>query len=161
MDLALTAGMCAGGGAGLLAWWGRCSLVQRRRRLASAFVGELVAILRIVEDHQLEDKLSGVADGSADGFDLAGFALPPLTIYQADAGHLDRFPAPMPRQIALFYTRLGALQADLQDLATKPSAARAETVLAELREILAEADEALRALRRFVSRRRPNSITRA
>jgi hypothetical protein len=142
-----------------LGWFPRGS--GKERRLASALLGELVAILRVIEEHGMEERLQARATGSEDKLDIAGFSVPPVSVYQANVAHLDVFRPPLPRQIALLYTRLGALEPDLRAAAASGSLSGARKVLGELRAILEEADEVLRALRPLVSRRRPRSISRA
>jgi hypothetical protein len=105
--------------------------------------------------------LQARATGAEDKLDLSGFCVPPLAVYTANVAHLDVFRPPLPRQVALLYSRLGALEPAIRAAAESGSRAGASDVLAELREILAEADEVLQALRPLVSRRLPRSISRA
>ncbi|SEF15208.1 hypothetical protein SAMN05444161_9214 [Rhizobiales bacterium GAS191] len=164
--IALIVGVSAGGSLAFLAGWVLRDLSRRRmrRNLASALIGEIAAVLRIVEVHDVVSRLARCADGpDAAELSLAGFALPQFVIFQSSARRLALLRSPLPRQIAYFYARLGGLKADLRTLA----AARGErtehsrTVLIELRETLDVADDILRGLRASVSKRRPSSISRA
>jgi hypothetical protein len=127
---------------------------QERRSLASAFVGEIVAVLRAVEEHDVLNALEQALRSDAAPL-LPRLTLPHLAIYEADAGKLDRLPAPLPRQIAYFYTRLLSLQGDLAELGVAPASGpaagsrdeRIRHTLNELRETLDLADDILRELR--------------
>jgi hypothetical protein len=142
------------------------SLLHRseRRGLASALIGEIVALLQIFEANNLVEKLEGAASG--DGI-VPQLSLPPFVAYQAFAKRLDRFYAPLPRQIVFFYTRLSAVEADLRMINSTISErdqdrnARLQRILSEVEDVLRLGDEILRSLRSIVSTRRPISITRA
>ncbi|MFZ5791913.1 MAG: hypothetical protein ACOY3L_14570 [Pseudomonadota bacterium] len=127
---------------------------QERRSLASAFVGEIVAVLRAIEEHDVLNALEQALRAGA-ALPLPRLTLPHLAIYEADAGKLDRLPAPLPRQIAYFYTRILSLQSDLAELGAEPASGaaaehrseRIRHMLSELREALDLADDILRELR--------------
>jgi hypothetical protein len=135
-----------------------------RRSLASALVGEIVAVLRAFETNGLVEKLelAAYADGT-----VPQLSLPPFVAYQAIAQKFDRLSAPLPRQVVFFYTRLTAIECDLRMITSATSEQimdrkqRLLVILAEFKDTLRLGDEILRSLRRIVSTRRPISITRA
>jgi len=135
-----------------------------RRNLASALIGEIVAVLRAFEVTGLVEKLEAAAD--VDGI-APQLSLPPFLAYRAIAQKLDRFSAPLPRQIVFFYTRLSAIEGDLRMIDSAASEQEAhrkgqlQMILTELQDTLRLGDEILQSLRRIVSKRRPISITRA
>jgi hypothetical protein len=143
------------------------SFVHRteRRNLASALIGEIVAVLRGFEANSLVEQLE-LAAANADR-NLPQFSLPPFVAYRAIAQKLDRLRAPLPRQIVFFYTRLSAIEDDIRtvnSMALEQNSDRKrqlKMILAELQDTLRLGDEILRSLRRMVSTRRPISITRA
>jgi hypothetical protein len=148
--------------------WRDISRRRMRRSLASAFIGEIVAVLRIVEVRDVVSKLARDAEGPGDAeLSLAGFSLPQFTVFQASAGRLTWLRSPLPQQIAYFYARLGVLTDDLRAIATPSDAAaearpeHARRTLAEIRETLDLADDILRALQIFVSKQHHRSISRA
>lgn len=164
--IALTVGVVAGGSLTLLSGWGLRDLTMRRarRNLASALIGEIVAVLRVVETHDPVGQLARVIERPAEPSDPTAFSLPMFTIYQGNADKLAWFRSPLPRQIAFFYARLAGLALDFPSLAAPATEARAEQArrtLAELQQTLELADDVLRGLRALVSRRRPSSISRA
>jgi hypothetical protein len=170
MALALIVGVSAGGSLAFLGGWVLRDLSRRRMRsnLASALVGEIVALLRIVEVHDVVSRLARCAGGRGDAeLGLAGFALPEFTVFRSSARRLAWLPPPLPRQIAYFYARLGPLTDDLRavatwtGVATDVQAEHARSMLAEICETLEVGDDILRALRIFVSKHRPRSISRA
>lgn len=132
---------------------------QERRSLASAFVGEMVAVLRAIEEHEVLAALERAAGPDAE-IALPKLTLPHPAIYEADAGRLDWLPAPLPRRIAYFYARIATLQADLAELEAAPASGPAAEkrrerighVLDELRETLDLGDEILRELRLLLER---------
>jgi hypothetical protein len=136
----------------------------QRRNLASALIGEIVAVLRALEANRFVEKLESAAN--ADGT-APQLSLPPFVAYQAIAQRLVWFSAPLPRQIVFFYTRLSAIEQDLRLINSAASAQKIDrkeqllVILAELQDTLRLGDEILRLLRRIVSTRRPMSITRA
>jgi hypothetical protein len=151
--------------------WSLHSLTHRRetRNLASAFVGEIAAILRLIETHDVVSKLEKALDGSDDAVALPNLALPPFTIYTVDAARLDKLPFPTPRKIAYFYAQLASIQDDLTRLATEPvpegsagsRTPRIRCVLTELNDALALGDDILRDLRPLLSPKYQKSLTRA
>jgi len=91
------------------------SLLHRteRRNLASALIGEIVAVLRAFEVNRLVEQLevAANADGAAPKLNL-----PPFVAYKAIAQKIDRFSLPLPRQIVFFYTRLSVIEDDLRSI---------------------------------------------
>ena len=143
--------------------WSLHSLTHRRqiRNLAAAFVGEIAAILRLIETHDVVSILEKALDASDSTVALPNLTLPPFTIYTADAARLDELPFPAPRKIAYFYAQIASIQDDLTRLATEPvpegsAGSRTERiryVLTELNDALALGDDILRELRPLLSRR--------
>ena len=151
--------------------WSLHSLTHRRqiRNLAAAFVGEIAAILRLIETHDVVSILEKALDASDSTVALPNLTLPPFTIYTADAARLDELPFPAPRKIAYFYAQIASIQDDLTRLATEPvpegsAGSRTERiryVLTELNDALALGDDILRELRPLLSPKHQKSLTRA
>jgi hypothetical protein len=147
------------------------SLTHRRgiRNVTSAFVGEIAAILHLIETHDVVSMLEKALDASDSAVALPKLTLPPFTIYTADAARLDELPLPAPRKIAYFYTLIASIQDDLTRLATEPvsegsAAGRIERIrcaLTELNDALALGDDILRELRPLLSPKHQKSLTRA
>src|SRR5262245_6090725 len=102
--------------------WSLHSLTHRReiRNLASAFVGEIAAILHLIETHDVVAMLEQALDASDRAAALPNLTLPPFTIYTVDAARLDELPFPTPRKIAYFYAQIASIQDDLARLAAEP-----------------------------------------
>ncbi len=139
---------------------------RARRSLASAFVGEIAAILRAIERNPvLQDDAAGLVAGASSEECVA--ELPHVVVYEANAGHLDHFNAPLPREITYFYTRVSALAERLHALAAPAelsSQTRADYVrLAKTDAGRAEelGNELLHHLRPLVSHHQPDTISRA
>ena len=151
--------------------WSLHSLAHRReiRNLASAFVGEIAAILHLIETHDVVSMLEKALDASDRAAALPSLTLPPFTIYTVDAGRLDQLPFPAPRKIAYFYAQIASIQDDLARLAAEPvpegvaggRRGRIQCVLAELNDALALGDDILRDLRPLLSPKHQTSLTRA
>jgi hypothetical protein len=151
--------------------WNLHSLTHRResRNLASAFVGEIAAILHLIETHDVVPMLEKALEGSDSAVALPNLTLPPFTIYTADAARLDKLPLPVPRKIAYFYAQIASIRDDLTRLATEPVSGgsagsrteRIRCVLTELNDALALGDDILRELRPLLSPKHRNSLTRA
>jgi hypothetical protein len=151
--------------------WSLHSLTHRReiRSIASAFVGEIAAILHLIETHDVVSMLEKGLDASDRSAALPNLTLPPFTIYTADAAKLDELPLPVPRQIAYFYAHIASIQDDLTRLATEPASEapavgrieRIRRVLTELHDALALGDDTLRELRQLLSPKHQKSLTRA
>ena len=113
--------------------WSLHNLRHRReiRSLASAFVGEIAAILHLIETHDVVSMLETALDASNNAVALPNLTLPPFTIYTADAARLSELPLPAPRKIAYFYaprTKLATVRSALRAFADKaPSYARRST----------------------------------
>jgi hypothetical protein len=132
--------------------WSLHSLTHRReiRSLASAFVGEIAAILHLIETHDVVSMLEKALDASDSAVALPKLTLPPFTIYTADAAKLEELPLPAPRKIAYFYAQIASIQDDLTRFATEPVSEglagsrreRIRCVLAELNNALALGDPA-------------------
>ena len=88
----------------LLAAWGFYGVSRRRqrRRLASAFVGEMVAVLREIELQEIEGNLERFTAFAKPGVPKPKLSLPEFVIYHAAADKLDYFAEPLPRKIAYF-----------------------------------------------------------
>jgi hypothetical protein len=151
--------------------WSLHSLTHRReiRSLASAFVGEIAAILHLIETHDVVSMLEKALDASDSAVALPKLTLPPFTIYTADAAKLDELPLPAPRKIAYFYAQIASIQDDLTRFATEPVSEglagsrreRIRCVLTELNNALALGDDILRELRPLLSPKHQKSLTRA
>ena len=151
--------------------WSLHSLTHRReiRSIASAFVGEITAILHVVETHDIASMVKKAVNASDSTVSLPSLTLPPFTIYTADAAKLDELPLPAPRKIAYFYTQIASIQDDLTRLATERiseglAGSRTEQircVLIELSDVLALGDDILHELRQLLSPKHQKSLTRA
>jgi len=99
--------------------WSLHGLIHRReiRSIASAFVGEIAALLHLIETHDVVSMLEKALDVSDRAAALPTLTLPPFTIYTADAAKLDELPLPTPRKIAYFYAHITSIQDDLARLA--------------------------------------------
>lgn len=171
VEIALGIGFATGGAIVFLLAWSLRAIARRRarRNLASAFIGEIVAALREIELSGVEAALDSALSRAEGGkyFDIPELVLPHFSIYEADAGKLDWFAAPLPRKIAYVVERLESLPHDLSVLKRETVAAhgsrkdKVRLVQDDLTNVLAMADDALRGLRRYVSQRRVPSIVRA
>jgi len=139
---------------------------RARRNLASAFVGEVAAVLRAIERnpllHEGGERLVG-----EEAAEECVAEMPHAVVYEANAGHLDLFKAPLPRELTYFYTRISALSERLHALAA-PSELSDETrgeyvhlAQADAHRAMELGDELLRHLRPLVSRHQPDTISRA
>lgn len=139
------------------------------RSVAAAFVGEIAAILHLIETHDVVSMLEKALDASNSAVVLPDLTLPPFTVYTADAAKLDELPLPAPREIAYFYAQIASIQDDLIRLATEPvsegsAVGRTERIrrfLTELNDALALGDDILRELRQLLSPKHQKSLTRA
>ena len=95
--------------------WSLHNFTHRReiRSVASAFVGEIAAILHLIETHDVGSMLEKALDASDGLVALPNLTLPPFTIYTADAAKLGELPLPAPRKIAYFYAQIASMQDDL------------------------------------------------
>jgi len=151
--------------------WSLHSLTHRReiRSIASAFVGEIAAILHLIETHDVVSMLEKALEASDNAVAPPNLTLPPFTIYTADAARLDQLPLPAPRKIAYFYAQIASIRDDLTRLATEPVSEssvgsrteRIRSVLTELNDALTLGDDILRELRPLLSPKHQNSLTRA
>ena len=91
--------------------------LRRRERLASALIGEIVAVFRHIEEHGLEARLDALASGATTALDLAGF-LPRFAVYQAVLRPSRHIPAAAAARDRARFTRLGGLQSDLEAVAS-------------------------------------------
>jgi hypothetical protein len=154
-----------------LSIWSLHNLTHRReiRSIASAFVGEIAAILHLIESHDVVSMLEKRLDSSNRPVALPNLTLPPFTIYTADAAKLDKLPLPAPRKIVYFYAQVASIQDDLTRLATElvseglagNRTERIHSVLTELNDALALGDDILRELRPLLSPKHQKSLTRA
>jgi hypothetical protein len=138
---------------------------RTRRNLASAFVGEVSAIMTLLEG-MTQPHANGIPQ-SPNEAEHTEFVPPRCDLYAANAGRLDVFDAPLPNQLAHFYTRLAALPGFARARAAQGPTARNEPapssrpVSAELEHLLEEGEDLLRNLRPFVSKPHSATITRA
>ena len=151
--------------------WSLHNFTHRReiRSVASAFVGEIAAILHLIETHDVVSMLEKALDASDGLVSLPNLTLPPFTIYTADAAKLGELPLAAPREIAYFYAQIASMQDDLTRLAKEPflegpaggKTERIRRVLNELNEALCLGDNILRELRQILSPKHQKSLTRA
>ena len=151
--------------------WSLHNLTHRReiRSIASAFVGEIAAILHLIETHDVVSMVETALDASDGPVSLPNLTLPPFTIYTAEAAKLDELPLPVPRMIAYFYAQIASIGDDLTRLATEPvsessvggRAERIRRVLTELNDAQALGDDILRELRPLLSPKHQKCLTRA
>jgi hypothetical protein len=113
-------------------------------------------------------KLEDMETGAEDHLDqLGAFTLPKFAVYESNADRLDLFDAATQRQIAYFFTRAGSLAGHLHALASTDKEATElcrQHALDAQREIngLSElGDDLLRDLRKLVSRKHAETISRA
>lgn len=136
-------------------------LRRANRNLASAFAGEVAAIMRTIETSALADPAGAPTDRAA-----PPLALPRCVVYEADAQRIDQLPAPLPRELSYFYTRLAALKAEIAGLRPAVSSTGgaagadsvAERIHHDVEETLAIGEDTLRELQPLISRpvrRRP------
>jgi hypothetical protein len=139
---------------------------RARRNLASAFVGEVAAVLRAIERNPLLHE-GGEALVDEEAAEDCVAELPHVVVYEANAGHLDLFNAPLPRELTYFYTRVSALAERLHALAAPHELSeeiRGEYVhlaQADAHRAMELGDELLRHLRPLVSHHQPDTISRA
>ena len=128
-------------------------------------VGEIAAILHLIETHDVVSMLEKALDVSDSSVALPTLTLPAFTIYTADAAKLDELPLSTPRKIAYFYAHIASIQDDLARLAREPDPGRRteriRRVLTELNDTLALGDDILRELRLLLSPKHQQSLTRA
>jgi hypothetical protein len=151
--------------------WSLHSLTHRReiRNLASAFVGEIAAILHLIETHDVVSMLEKALDTPDRAAPLPNLTLPPFTIYTVDAARLGDLPFPAPRKIAYFYAQIASIQDDLARLVAEPiperpagdRLGRIRGLLTELNDALALGDDILRELRPLLSPKYQISLSRA
>ena len=144
--------------------WSLHSFTHRReiRNLAAAFVGEIAAVLHLIETHDVVSILEKALDDSDSTVALPNLTLPPFTIYTADAARLDELPFPAPRKIAYFYAQIASLATEpVPEGAAGSRTERIRCVLTELNDALALGDDILRELRPLLSPKHQKSLTRA
>ena len=139
---------------------------RSRRGLASALIGEIAAVIDGMEGFEEVRKLEDMEIGAEEHLDeLGAFTLPKFSVYESNADRLDF--AAIQRQIAYFFTRAGSLAGHLHALAStktesmqlcKLHAIDAQKEINGLSEL---GDDLLRDLRKLVSRKQPNTISRA
>ncbi|GEM_PF-2061732 len=131
---------------------------QACRNLSSALIGETVALLDAVESHKLVARLEALGRGEQE--QLGRLPPLPMVVFGANADKLDRLPAPLPRKIAYFYTRLATLWGRLEALGAMRAsehgltAQEAAALARELNTVLDLADDVLRHLRQGLVRHR-------
>ena len=141
---------------------------RSRRGLASALIGEIVAVIEGIEGFEEVRKLEDMdveADEHLD--ELGAFTLPKFSVYESNADRLDLFDAATQRQIAYFFTRAGSLAGHLHALASgnkeskelcKQHAIDAQREINGLSEL---GNDLLHDLRKLVSKKQPKTISRA
>jgi hypothetical protein len=139
-----------------------------RRGLASALIGEIVAVMDDIEGFEEVRKLEEMEGGAEEHLDeLRAFTLPRFSVYESNVGRLDVFDAPTQRQLTYFFTRAGSLAGHLHALASsKPASTescRQHAVEAqrEINELTELGNHLLQDLRKLVSKRHPETISRA
>jgi hypothetical protein len=139
-----------------------------RRGLASALIGEIAAVIEGMEGFEEIRKLEAMEIGAEQHLDeLGAFTLPKFSVYESNADRLDLFDAAIQRQIAYFFTRAGSLSGHLHALAlankgsTELCNQHAVDAQKEINCLLELGDDLLRDLRKLVSKKRPQTITRA
>jgi hypothetical protein len=135
---------------------------HRRREMAAAFVGEIVAILREIEIEKLDDILERQCAGTGDDVErkTPELHLPRFAVYDANVKRIGLFSGGLPREIAGFYTQLATLRDELLELASAAAGTMSSAdcrdrkwrVLAELKETLDLGDQILRELRPMLRR---------
>ena len=141
---------------------------RSRQGLASALIGEIVAVIDGMEGFEEIRKLEDMEIGAEEHLDeLGAFTLPRFSVYESNADRLDLFDAATQRQIAYFFARAGSLAGHLHALASTKKEAKElckQHAIDAQREIngLSElGDDLLRDLRKLVSKRQPGTISRA
>ena len=141
---------------------------RSRRGLASALIGEIAAVIDGMEGFEEVRKLEDMATGAEENLDELGtFALPRFSIYESNADRLDLFDAAIQRQIAYFFTRAGSLAAHLHAIASTKNESKelcrqhAIDAQKEINNLSELGDDLLRDLRKLVSKKRPETISRA
>ena len=141
---------------------------RARQGLASALIGEIAAVIDGMEGFEEIRKLEDMEIGAEEHLDeLGAFTLPKFSVYESNAGRLDLFEAAIQRQTVYFFTRAGSLAGHLHALAStnkeskelrKQHAIDAQKEINGLSEL---GDALLHDLRKLVSKRQPNTISRA
>lgn len=139
-----------------------------RRGLASALIGEIVAVMDDIEGFEEVRKLEEMASGAETHLDeLGAFTLPRFSVYELNASRLDLFDVPTQRKLTYFFTRAGSLAAHLHALAlsrpgsTELSKQHAVDAQREIKELAELGDHLLHDLRKLVSKKHPDTICRA
>jgi hypothetical protein len=116
------------------------------------------------EVRRLEDMDAG-ADEHLD--ELGAFTLPKFSVYEANADRLNLFDAATQRQIAYFFMRAGGLAGHLHALASTRNQSKdlcrqhAIDAQKEINGLSELGDDLLRDLRKLVSKRQADTISRA
>ncbi len=141
---------------------------RSRRGLASALIGEIAAVIDGMEGFEEVRKLEDMELGAEEHLDdLGAFTLPRFSVYESNADRLDLFDAATQRQIAYFFARAGSLAGHLHALASTKKEAKElckQHAIDAQREIngLSElGDDLLRDLRKLVSKKQSERISRA
>jgi hypothetical protein len=141
---------------------------RSRRGLASALIGEIVGLIEDMEGFEEVRRLEDMDIGADEHLDeLGAFTLPKFSVYESNADRLDLFDAATQRQIVYFFTRAGSLAGHLHALASsnkeskelcKQHAIDAQKEINGLSEL---GNDLLHNLRRLVSKKQPETISRA
>ncbi len=147
---------------------GLSSRQRNRCSLASAFIGEIAAVMDAVQKHSdLRRAEEAGCNGSWIPSRLPDLQLPKFSVYEANAGQLGLFNAPLSRELSYFYTRLATLPGHLQALKSLSPSTRNENksqnqeVLDDIEDTMQLGENLLRDIRAFVSHKSPSSISRA
>jgi len=139
-----------------------------RRGLASALIGEIVAVIDGMEGFEEVRKLEAMETGADEHlYELSAFTLPRFSVYESNANRLDVFDAAVQRQVAYFFTRAGSLAGHLHAIAStrneSKEACRQHAIDAqnEISSLSQLGDDLLRDLRKLVSKKQPGAISRA
>lgn len=141
---------------------------RSRRGLASALIGEIAAVIDCMEGFEEVRKLENMTIGAEEQLDeLGGFTLPRFSVYETNANRLDLFDAATQREISYFFTRAASLAGHMHVLAStkreEPELCRQHAADAqrEINDLLQLGDSLLRDLRKIVSKRQVETISRA
>jgi hypothetical protein len=154
------AAIFVGGLLAALAWAGWSRLVRRvtRRNLASALIGEIVAVVHAIESERIVESLETMEADASSEKSVKRLVLPHLTVYERNGDKLDLFNPPLPRKLAYFFDSLTTLSdelASIDDNARNASAlSRGERVRytsLDVHDMLESADDILVALRQLAT----------
>jgi len=127
---------------------------RERRNLASALIGEVVAVVLAMENDPVVREIEAVQALGSDGGGHQ-LRLPQPAIYEGAAAKLDRFNVPIPRKIAHFFEGLPSVVSEIGNVAgaegTEASPSRMQQLRSVLKNTFEEADDILLAIRAIVA----------